>query len=796
MIDPNLILREPSLGQPIMLANNMIGKDIIFSVNFGGKTENLDVKSILDGNLFLQFIGDTKEVLQKKCPNEYLLSWDNLFIRSIWSLESWPKAIKDRLIPLKILKIYNPQKSPWTWISPQLKKKFSFDYLYSVDICINSSNIKNLNHPQLFNFIHNIPADDMYNINFHSVYIHQNDWHKFKFIHASDSHIALRNDYIENVIKETTGVYPLNFINFNENFREFIRHANELHRAGELDFIILSGDIVDYIMIVRFQELERWEEYQDNFELFRDLITAWPSNEHSTLGEELEVPIFTILGNHDYRPGEYPLIAKFTLIVWDYQLSEYPNFGLSKEEAIKYQEGEAPLKSDGLPTYGPLSGIYFQSSLKSPSETYVSMINPDLDYVINLGDHKIICLDSGSDKGEFADVSDAINYAAGFGNSKSRWNFKHSAPDGEGFSQYQMNFLEENLKNAKGLAILCSHHPILNYYSNPPHHLFRETEHKEMNDDNRLEFHSYLSGQRQVDLYKYYSISKVEDISKGVFSLKNIVGEHINKVSKNNIEDYPSLSGKNVGELIGYDTEKKGFEKLKLDKYYLEWMQRDPFPFGWSFGKTPYFRKGPREYYIKPYLEPLTRLVHRLIGLGYGVPDSNFDLLLKIIFSDEYKNPELILAGHTHKCIEFRIKKFDNDYLYFHDYYSDNTLNGLSPGIAWNTQIPKYSDPLNRSNDPKNWWHNHKPLQVQAPSVGYPSGGIGHVGFLYIEVKNDLIKGITKKYFKARMLRSLKQAAEKADSSKFPISLRDLAQDVLFDHTISMKEFFDVQSLK
>ena len=37
------------------------------------------------------------------------------------------------------------------------------------------------------------------------------------------------------------------YVNFNENFRDFIRYAKALHRKGKIDFIVLNGDIVDFV---------------------------------------------------------------------------------------------------------------------------------------------------------------------------------------------------------------------------------------------------------------------------------------------------------------------------------------------------------------------------------------------------------------------------------------------------------------------------------------------------------------------------------------------------------------------
>ena len=67
------------------------------------------------------------------------------------------------------------------------------------------------------------------------------------FVHLTDLHVAARNDLweseIPSVIDTSAGDH---FHNFNQHLRDFIKRANEAADAGELDFVLALGDLVDF----------------------------------------------------------------------------------------------------------------------------------------------------------------------------------------------------------------------------------------------------------------------------------------------------------------------------------------------------------------------------------------------------------------------------------------------------------------------------------------------------------------------------------------------------------------------
>jgi hypothetical protein len=68
-----------------------------------------------------------------------------------------------------------------------------------------------------------------------------------RFIHATDLHVALRNDTYDAALKIGAEDGSASFVNFNNNLRRFIQHANDLADEGNLDFVLLLGDLVYFI---------------------------------------------------------------------------------------------------------------------------------------------------------------------------------------------------------------------------------------------------------------------------------------------------------------------------------------------------------------------------------------------------------------------------------------------------------------------------------------------------------------------------------------------------------------------
>ncbi len=129
-----------------------------------------------------------------------------------------------------------------------------------------------------------------------------------RFIHATDLHVAMHNDTYDvtlQVGEEDVGTTSsIRFNNSNHNLRRFIHHANDLVDCGKLDFVLILGDLVDF---VRHNHRDQEDYGENNWKIFIDIITG---AETRAAGLEkkpgIKVPVFTSTGNHDWRFFPYP----------------------------------------------------------------------------------------------------------------------------------------------------------------------------------------------------------------------------------------------------------------------------------------------------------------------------------------------------------------------------------------------------------------------------------------------------------------------------------------------------------
>ncbi|MFW9946419.1 MAG: metallophosphoesterase family protein [Candidatus Odinarchaeota archaeon] len=319
----------------------------------------------------------------------------------------------------------------------------------------------------LFDIVHEKSLDGK-RTNYHSLVISKNNWRNLKFVHATDLHLAERNDRIYGIVKDWLSVFrqekliefaqqglkslslfgrlfkrkqpskpltikPLNkrFINPNNNFRKFIKEMNKRVLNNQLDFIVLTGDLVDFVL---FSKLPRdikktlsFDYEYSNWKIFKEIILNLPQKKRRGMlkGQELICPIFTLPGNHDFRPYHYDLR-------WG---GLYRKIGLNADEALAL--------NDKL-LANPISSITKSfMALKG----YLLEFNPSLDYSIKFGTHQFIFLNSGSDS--FKNVRD----------------FLMGRPSVTGLSNRQIKYLENLINSQKSdrdNTYLFLHGPPLN----------------------------------------------------------------------------------------------------------------------------------------------------------------------------------------------------------------------------------------------------------------------------------------------------------------------------------------------
>lgn len=330
---------------------------------------------------------------------------------------------------------------------------------YSSPVSLKSS----LENRQLYDLILKLPGR-VHSIAPHAVYCRES-WHDFNIIHVTDTHISRRLDTFRKFFRDRGMTDAVNnFNNFNDNFREFIRYANILHRAGKLDMIMLTGDLVDYV----FEDGGKGY-YQNNFAHFENIVKGLTGKPDMVQEEELIVPMLTSLGNHDYRTTPYyPL---FTVdLQWPVSnrtMEQYSSMNLTKNEAEIVTKDLLGIKS-------MISADRAIGMIRPDRENhggnlnhYFRNINRDASYTLQLGDHQLVMIDGKWDDGTIEGTWDAISYYLGFKGEASD-NFTGGSPDSVGFNGEEMNMVSRALQK-QGLVIIGVHDPIINpKYSNYP----------------------------------------------------------------------------------------------------------------------------------------------------------------------------------------------------------------------------------------------------------------------------------------------------------------------------------------
>ncbi len=607
-----------------------------------------------------------------------------------------------------------------------------------------------------------LPNGGMQILSPHSIYI-RNGWKDFKFIHATDLHLSRRNDKLRAILKaKKIDATPL--VNFNDSFRRLIKYANTLYRKGELDFIMATGDLVDYVFD---HPTEKTYNY-NNFVLFEQLVTGTAGIGDELTGERLLVPIFTSLGNHDYRTVPYNfvnsvlvddsikdqfkkwaddikngipgpvdnliigaagavvgtvwdgLVSGVKLIgsifgadedTWAIDLDQFDSFNLekreaealmgSKEQTITAAEARAMVTPD-------------ERNAKGNLDYYVKYINPRFSYNVQLGKHQLVMIDGKWDIDVKAYMAGALLAKASAG-SETAQDFVSGSPDSFGFTKKENDMMKDLLHN-DGLVIVGVHAPVLNPIAED---------------------------------YPYFLRESLRNLSKRAFT------NEMRRYLYNRSASQFLIKGPN------------GIPYADLRKNVLKSWMRD---------KTPYFNFGDGQELM-----------------DYATMRGEKAEFLKICAGAYGQRPvDLVLSGHVHVNWEVRVEwdKSSGKFKFYTDFYTENPnrfynfkVNSISTdklvvASSNKTAIAKVYIDKKGSADPKvikatngalslttipnpgalehvkpqdakKWWENKRPLFIQTSAVGpikTQRGGNSAPDFRgcrYIQVKDDVITRIS-----------------------------------------------------
>ncbi len=489
----------PNLGHPKFLSietkklKNVISSDLLLISNVQSEEE---LRSELIDNIVLIPILDyklkLKEFLEKGKKEYNFLSRIKYFFKRKKNKEKIknilhkirPRGYRGEAIKPKILEIEKKTHDTISEIEDldylsflphqliddiHLFNKIDFYYKIKIDFSLSEEVLDFFKERSFIMFDIKGPLN---RINYHSLVITKQNWQNFTFFQITDTHLAERNDKIyeivtkwfkssiklgsakfyKNIKKKITSTIkkssseeltrikkPLRkrLINPNNQLRKFIKLTNREVLKNKLDFIILTGDIIDYAIKTKYKQkttdINNLELQHSNWSCFKDIILNHkPKKKHKGVieSEELLCPVFTIVGNHDYRPNHYDL-------TWG---GLYKKMGLNPSEALALNE---------LLSASPISAII---KSKLTLNNYFREINCLLDFTLKLGDFRFIFLNTGSDS--FKNIRD----------------FLTGHPSVTGLKNFQIKFLENLIGNKIGnndKIILLTHGPPVNIGKKP-----------------------------------------------------------------------------------------------------------------------------------------------------------------------------------------------------------------------------------------------------------------------------------------------------------------------------------------
>jgi hypothetical protein len=569
----------------------------------------------------------------------------------------------------------------------------------------------------------------------------RSDWENFGVAHITDLHVSRRIEHYRAKLRATgvpeEDVARLN--NWNDAFRDFIRYANHLHAAGLLDVIMATGDLVDYV-----REVDDHPAGPGNFGFFEALVRgeAPSPDADGPPSEALRVPVFTSLGNHDYRRLPYalgwdasvqtgdflgipvsriPIVGRTLAEIGILPLLLTPGLGLgldvpgllltrcvlptlvgtvwnhaglntTPDEALRLMGLTEDDQTYHVPALRPeqaAPAVQPDPAMRDGTHYYFRRLNPERSYVVRLGAHRLVMLDTRWDEAINDEMSEALFTKLGFG-SESDENFVAVNPDSVGVTAEEVKKLRAVLdeEGTEGLVVVGMHAPPLNPRGNDFSNFLRETVHPTNDEAQMLGFLARNAPEASLKL------AQPAPVGMGEAQWREAV---VSRMAP-----------------------------------------------GWPRTGTPYFHSGP--------IEDM---------LDYGIAVGQQEALAQLIAGHGARRaPTMVCCGHGHYRIESRLRwsgsrsqleAYTDHYLAnpevsyptrlvegdwwrteTHKRYLVRVQEGAPPegevgekpfeSTIWEgateLRVPPYPTPLAKATDTAAWWQTHGPVVVQTGALG------------------------------------------------------------------------------
>lgn len=636
------------------------------------------VKEIFEGRIFLQRSDGKSAKIPVKIMNEPKEIKDWNVLSKFSNLQATKEIINNELH----YNVFGEETTYWR-IEVSIEKN-------------NNSLLRKKNEkylPTLYDLVLTDKSNKLEKVNYHSVQFVQNFKKNINFIHLTDPHIAKRNDEILDEVlkkknKRNREDIKRTYNNFNDKFREFVKKANVMADKGELDFIMITGDLVDFAF-------HGWENEpnidENNWKTFINIVTGADKEI-----ERIKVAIYTSTGNHDWRLHPYDplkyskkiifrkkqlklLNEKFGLYFGELKNYEYKNF-----DSSEYPEDRRAKLSNVL-----MNDAYRKLNIQAFEDKwylrFTSMISTKLSTSFltifgallgNFGfslkmNEKIYSYITLAITGVFAIFFYIIN-----------WIFKK-------LSRNFVDFIIDNPFHAEGKAL---------------HHYLK---HINPYFDYAFQYggHSFIVMDTGVDVVvrNFLDGKGIKDISK--LSIRdNIIGFSPDSMAFDSTKDYYNWSQIVWLEKVLSIPEKKNFDENGDNRSFI-FLHAPPINppknIEWS-NLWESNRQSPKWIPKDECNLTYGSINHYLSQFYYLCMGYRESELIGENVSTNHKIVDIVFSGHAHKNIEFRLEKEWNKVDKKHDIkiYSD-----------------VYSELFGLNNSDE-WWEEKRPFVIQTAACG------------------------------------------------------------------------------
>ena len=540
----------------------------------------------------------------------------------------------------------------------------------------------------------------------HAVY-YRSTWHDFGLAHITDVHVARRIDRFRPTLYSIgRPEAAARMYNWNDRFRGFIRYANYLHGIGALDVILATGDLYDYQF-----EYDDDVNGQGNALFLRNLLLGRAPGPDFPDVEELRVPIFLVPGNHDYRKHPYHLLFDVEIAHLDVKrLTNYAPYHMQAGDALALWTGLYGGVEDGVP------------DLDDDSAARMVEIDPDLRpyrecladpgfYVVRLGAHRIVMLDSAHDVGVLTSKWDGLVAWLGFA-SEDEYTFAGGSPNCEGVSDEELDEVAKALAGTPdgGLFILGVHAPLFSMWHDDLPYFLRETQRPAQSGQD-IGFLARHGAGRDIG-EPLPEPERVDEFLKEEWPLW-FPGDRdqrepvfVKRGGTQDLLDYGVSRGRSedlLRLLAGIGSRRPADVVLSGHTHRHNEFVVGRMPTGELAFYMDFYTANPTMYYPTRYLTGFKR--HSGSGEAIATSDVTYVEVDTDALADATPWPMPYAAKHANQL-----------------------------------QVPPYPDPLSHSPDPRAWWAAHRPLVLQTGALGpMEDNQVSFSGFRLLSVKGDVI---------------------------------------------------------